>query len=86
MLRRAKLDDNTSKNEVEPRGSLYILSMEENLYRQYYLIGSNTGFRAIAEYYSTDVPGDPDHGQFCANDIENIYIISDHYLYYLRSY
>lgn len=65
MLRRAKAEGET---DVVKSG-LQTQYMEESLYRQYYKITSNKGFKAIAEYYS--VPG------ACAVDLENIYIVSD---------
>lgn len=81
MLRRAKMDGNDRKEDISPGGSLYGMYMEQDLYRQYYLIESNKGFRAIAEYYSSYYQGKwpvgSKEGESCGNDLENIYIISD---------
>ncbi len=65
MLRRAKKDNETDLD----KSGLSAQYMDEPLYRQYYKITSNKGFKAIAEFYSV-----PDG---CAVDLENIYIVSN---------
>lgn len=82
MFRRAKRDgiDKNSK-ELKAGGSYYTQYMTTDLYRQYYLIKTSAGFKAIAEYYSAYNPGNWPVGthdaEACGADLENIYIISD---------
>ncbi|QKJ87167.1 hypothetical protein PMPD1_2222 [Paramixta manurensis] len=79
MYRRAK-KDGIKQSEIKDRG-IVEQYLGEDLYRQYYLIESNKKFKAIAEFYSSYLPGDypvgSKTGESCGNDIENIYIISD---------
>lgn len=67
LLRNAK-HFNLTPAETKNSG-LESMYMGEPLYRQYYKITSDKGFKAIAEFYSA--PG------ACAVDLENIYIFSD---------
>ena len=82
MLRSAKRDgyDGNDK-DLKPGGGRYGMYMDGDIYRQYYLIESNKGFKAIAEYYSSIFPGKypagSKDGESCGNDLENIYIISE---------
>ena len=79
MLRRAKMDGVTDSQIKETALENQYLNMD--LYRQYYLIESSKGFRAISEYYSSYLHGKwhegSKEGESCGNDLENIYIISD---------
>ncbi len=79
MLRRAKMNN---YNEADLRESgLGVQYLKTDLYRQYYLIESNKGFKAIGEFYSAYNPGDWPVGdpeaETCAADLEHVYIISE---------
>ncbi|MTD37987.1 hypothetical protein GIX45_04920 [Erwinia sp. CPCC 100877] len=79
MLRRAKMDG-IKESEINDSG-VSVQYLKTELYRQYYLIESSKGFKAIAEYYSAvarDTP--PQKGKIavsCGADLEKIYIVSD---------
>ncbi|QGY31063.1 hypothetical protein [Pantoea cypripedii] len=79
MYRRAKRDG-FSPAEIEKSG-IKVQYLKMDLYRQYYLIESSKGFKAIAEYYSAVAKGnwseDDKDAHACGVDLENIYIISD---------
>lgn len=79
MYRRAK-KDGIKKSEIRDRG-IVEQYLGEDLYRQYYLIESNKKLKAVAEFYSSYLPGEypvgSKIGESCGNDLENIYIISD---------
>lgn len=67
MLRNAQ-NSNLSSSEIKSSG-LESMYMDQPLYRQYYKITSDKGFKAIAEFYAANGA--------CAVDLENIYIVSD---------
>lgn len=79
MYRRAKRNG-YSQADIE-EGGMKVQYLKMALYRQYYLIDSNKGFKAVAEYYSAvakgNWPEDDKEAQVCGVDLENIYIISD---------
>jgi len=68
MMRRAKMDE-VKESDIKSSG-LNAQYLGGDLYLQYYLIESSKGFKAIAKYYSAEGS--------CGNDLEDIYIISDH--------
>lgn len=79
MMRRAKMDG-FNQADIEESG-MKVQYLKMDLYRQYYLIETNKGFKAIAEYYSAVAKGNWPEGdkeaEACGVDLENIYIISD---------
>ncbi|WP_313681742.1 hypothetical protein [Pantoea sp.] len=79
MYRRAKRDG-FSAADIEKSG-MRVQYLKMDLYRQYYLIESSKGFKAIAEYYSAvakgNWPEDDKEAQACGVDLEKIYVISD---------
>ncbi|MEG3126334.1 hypothetical protein SC171_01565 [Pantoea cypripedii] len=79
MYRRAKRDGFSSA-DIEKNG-MKVQYLKMDLYRQYYLIESNKGFKAIAEYYSAvakgNWPEDDKEAQACGVDLKKIYVISD---------
>lgn len=79
MYRRAKRHG-YSQADIE-KGGMKVQYLKMDLYRQYYLVDSNKGFKAIAEYYSAvakgNWPEDDKDAQACGVDLENIYVISD---------
>lgn len=82
MFRSAARDGYDKKDvDLKPGGSRYGMYIDEYMYRQYYLIESNKGFKAIAEFYSAYNPGrwrlGDKKAEACAADLENIFIISD---------
>lgn len=76
MLRRAKMDGQTL--EQIKYGGKETQYLGTDLYRQYYLIESSKGFKAIAQYYSAVASrGTGKVTVSCGADLEDIYIISD---------
>lgn len=79
MYRRARRDG-FSPEDIEKSG-MKVQYLRMDLYRQYYLIESSKGFKAIAEYYSAVAKGNwPENdkeAQACGVDLEKIYVISD---------
>lgn len=76
MMRRAKMDGFNSA-DIEDSG-IKVQYLDTDLYKQYYLIESSKGFKAIAEYYTAVASkGKGPVAVSCGADLENIYIISD---------